>query len=139
LELADAPRQALPWIREQLHPVKPIEAARVRQWIAELDSDDFAVREAALQKLVQADRQIVPALRQTLENKPSLEARRRIEEVLRQLVKYPPSEMLRSQRAIAVLEKIGSAEARQVLQELTQGAPTARETQAARESLQRLR
>jgi hypothetical protein len=136
--LAAAPRQTVPLLQRYLQPVKPIEATRVRQWIAELVSDEFGVREAAFRTLVKADRQVEPALRRALEDKPSLEARRRLEDVQRQLAKNPSLEMLRSLRAIAVLEQIGSADARMILQEIARGAPAARETLDARDALERL-
>ena len=104
-----------------------------------MDSDGIKVREAALHALAQADRQVEPALRQTLAGKPSLEMRRRIEDLLRQLLKNPSANTLRSLRAIAVLEHIGTPEARQVLQTLARGASAARETQAAADALKRIR
>jgi DNA polymerase-1 len=78
-----------------------------------------------------------PALRQALENKPSLEVRRRIEELLEK-AKTPTGENLRSLRAVQVLEHIGTDEARQVLKKLAEGAAGARLTQEAKASLERL-
>jgi hypothetical protein len=45
---------------------------------------------------------------------------------------------VRGMRAVEVLERIGTAEARQVLQVIAQGAPGARLTREAQEALKRL-
>jgi len=47
-------------------------------------------------------------------------------------------EDVRGVRAVAILERIGTAEARAVLEEITQGAPGARLTEEAREALRYL-
>jgi hypothetical protein len=47
-------------------------------------------------------------------------------------------EKLRHLRAIQVLEQIGDDPARQVLEQLAQGAPDARVTEAAKSALNRL-
>jgi len=47
----------------------------------------------------------------------------------------PGAEVLRTQRAIQALERIGTAEARHVLQALAAGAPAARETREAQQAL----
>ncbi len=52
--------------------------------------------------------------------------------------KEGPSEYLRQLRAIEVLECIGTAEARRVLEAISQGATEARLTQEAQAALQRL-
>jgi hypothetical protein len=65
--------------------------------------------------------------------------RRRIERLLDRL-KYPltSGKTLRELRAVEVLEHIGTAQAKQVLQELAQGAPGSRLTDETRVSLERL-
>ncbi len=39
--LADAPKQALPFLGQRLKPIVPPDDKRVRRWIADLDNDDF--------------------------------------------------------------------------------------------------
>jgi hypothetical protein len=77
-----------------------------------------------------------PTLRQVLKGRPTPEVLRRVEQLLERL--KAPSESLRPFRAVEVLEHIGSTEARQVLEALSQGAAEARLTQEAKASLERL-
>jgi hypothetical protein len=80
-----------------------------------------------------------PALRKELAQKRSLEFRRRAEGILEWLEGQTlPAELLQSLRAVAVLEYLGTPEARQVLQALASGAAEARLTRAAVAALQRL-
>jgi hypothetical protein len=80
------------------------------------------------------------ALRKALEEKPSLEKRRRVEALLDCLVCQ--TEMTpdapRQLRAIQVLEQIGSSEARQILSSLAEGAPAAPATRDAAAALARI-
>jgi HEAT repeat protein len=79
-----------------------------------------------------------PALREVLAGKPSAEVRKQAEELLagQRLVRSP--EVLQRLRAVQVLERVGSPEARQLLKALARGAPAARETREAKASLDRL-
>jgi hypothetical protein len=79
------------------------------------------------------------ALRKMLAGKPSLEARRRAEELLEKLRgPLPAGERLRSLRAVEVLEHAGTESARELLTRLASGAPEARLTREAKGALQRL-
>ncbi|MHB1425449.1 MAG: hypothetical protein ACYC3I_19940 [Gemmataceae bacterium] len=80
-----------------------------------------------------------PALRRTLQDKSTLEVRRRVQALLERLrgpVTHP--ELLQALRAVAVLEDIDTPPARRLLQELAKGVPEARLTREARESIRRL-
>jgi RNA polymerase sigma factor (sigma-70 family) len=137
--LAVAPEETVPFLQEHLHPARPADAERLRDLLAELESEQFAVREKAQKTLEELGNLAEPALRQTLTNKPTLEVRRRVQALLENLrgpVTKP--EMLRSLRAVAVLEDIGSTPARRLLEELAKGTPEARQTREAKESLHRL-
>jgi hypothetical protein len=70
---------------------------------------------------------------------PSLEVRRRIEGLLEKAA-HPvlPSERLRPLRAVEVLERTGTDDARAILKELASGMPEARLTEEARAALGRL-
>ncbi len=60
----------------------PLDADKLKSLIAELDSDNFAVRERATHQLEAQGAHAQPALRKALEGKPSAEARRRMERLL---------------------------------------------------------
>ena len=80
----------------------------------------------------------LPALHRALEGNPSLEMRRRLEQILGKLEQSPRSDYLRAVRALEVLEHIGTSEAREVVATLSRGAPAARLTRAAQQAQQRL-
>jgi hypothetical protein len=121
----------------------PTAAADVtRKLLADLDGDSFERREAAVKRLKELGLQAEPALRAALRAKPSPEQKRRIEAVLAALPQapQPPSaEELRQLRAVIVLERIGSPEARRLLEELAKGPESARLTRQALAALACLR
>lgn len=136
--LVRAPSQAVPFLREQ---VSPVTAERLARRIRELDSDDYPIRVRAVNELAAMGTFAEPKLRQLIAEKPSLEARRRAEELLA-LLDNPSAmtEHLRTLRAVEVLERIGTYPARQTLQLLAEGAAEAaltRETMAALARLKR--
>jgi hypothetical protein len=136
--LATVPKVVLPFLRERLQPALPADPQRVRQLIADLDSDEFARREASSHELEALGDKVRPALRRALEGKPNLEQRKRLEALLAAPRTIRQPELLRQVRAVQVLEMIGSEEARHVLRSVAKGAEEARLTEEARASLQRL-
>jgi WD40 repeat protein len=137
--LALSPEETVLFLKEHLHPAQPADAERLRHLLAELESEQFAVREKAQKTLEELGDLAEPALRQTLTNKPMLEVRRRVQALLEHLrgpVTKP--ETLRTLRAVAVLEDIGTPPARRLLEILAQGAPESRLTREAKASFQRL-
>jgi dipeptidyl aminopeptidase/acylaminoacyl peptidase len=137
--LAGAAEQAVPLVRDRLRPAKAkVDAARIARLIAELDDDEFAVRERASAELDRLGLEAVPAWRRALAKKPGAELRRRLEELLRKHDKAgAPADQLRTIRAVAVLELAGTRQARRVLQKLA-GGPDALLAQQARSALDRL-
>jgi hypothetical protein len=109
----------------------------ISQWIEDLGSDQFAVRQTASRQLEKLGEHACSAIRTALEGKPSLEARRRLEQLLQGVEGWTP-ERLRSVRALEVLELIGTPEAQHVLTLLAQGASESRLTQEAKASIERL-
>jgi hypothetical protein len=137
--LLRAPGQAVPLLREHVRPLK-LEPDHIDRLIADLDSNKFAVRQKAAADLEELRWIAEPALRKALAEKPSLELQRRIEKLLEKLAgPRLRGEGLRSWRAVEVLEGIGTAEARQVLEKLAQGTPGFPLTDEARASVERLK
>lgn len=139
--LSESPKEAVPLLRGALKPVLPAAAEVTRPLIADLDSDTFAKRDAALKRLKELGPRAEAALRAVLKGNPSAEQRQRVEDVLAllaELGKPPSPEALRDQRAVSVLERAGTPEARQLLEEWAAGAESAPLTRAAKAALGRL-
>jgi len=139
--LVGSSAQAVPWLRERVRPVKTgIERRKLVRLIADLGSEEFAVRDEATRELEKLGELAEAALRAALAARPELEPRRRMERLLEKLNGQVLSlEALRALRALEVLEQAGTAQAKALLAELAKGAPDARLTQEARAALERLR
>jgi WD40 repeat protein len=140
LTLAAHPADAVPLLRQHLRPVPAVDAGQVAAWVADLDSEEFATRERASRELDRLGEVAVPALTKALAGKPPPEMRRRIERLLDRhgRPEQPAPEGLRQLRAVEALERVGTAEARRLLEELSGGAAEARLTREAKASLRRL-
>ncbi|HEY7312523.1 MAG TPA: hypothetical protein VH643_24375 [Gemmataceae bacterium] len=136
--LTEAPDDALPMLAERLRPPAPVDAKRVEKLLSDLDSERFAVRDAAAKELIRMGEQIEPALRRVLNGKPSLEVRNRVQAIQTSLHGAPPAPTLRTLRAIRALERFGTPEARHILRKLAGGAAEARATREAKKALDRL-
>ncbi len=135
--LADFPDAALPVLRQHLRPVAPAPDAVVRPLLADLDGDDFDRREAATAALRTLGIQAEPALRAHREGKVSLETKRRVDGLLKEIVAWPVPESLAPLRGVAVLARLDAAAARPMLDELARGIAHAPLTRAARAALGR--
>jgi len=138
--LSTSAPQAVPLLKAKVRPApaaaEPLHIARL---IADLDSEEFATRQKAMAALRQLGERAEPALRDALDGKVTLETRKRIEELLESVRRSAVSgENLRDQRAVEVLEHIGTADAQKVLKALADGAAEARLTREAKASLERL-
>jgi hypothetical protein len=136
--LARAPTQAVELIAKQLAPVPLEKANQIRQLIVELDHDRFTVRQNASAKLEVLGEAAEDEMRAALKNRPTLEVRIRLDQLVEKLDLLKSPVRLRALRAVEVLEHIGTPAACEALQTLSRGAPQARLTQEARASLQRL-
>lgn len=136
--LVSAPASTVHFFRTRLRPVSGVAAERLVPLIADLDSDNFERRQKAEKALEELGELAVPALEQALKQRPSLEARRRIDGILDPLRLNLRCEQLRAIRAVEVLEHLGTLESQEVLQTLARGAAEARLTQEAKDSLKRL-
>jgi hypothetical protein len=140
--LASAPDDSLRLLRDRLKPAKveALDEAAVAKLIAQLDDDDFEVRERATVALEKLGPKIAPVLRVAVGKTKSAEVRRRLGALVERWSKAPLTmEDLRVLRGVEVLEAIGTAEARQVLKVLSEGASEALLTREAQAALQRLR
>ena len=123
---------------QALRPAGLADQTKIQKWITDLDSQTFAIRQTAAKELEKVGDQVQVPIQKALNGNPSLETRRRLEQVLKSLPDIPGPETIRTIRAIMALERIGTTDARGVLEALAGGAPGARETEEAKESLQRL-
>jgi WD40 repeat protein len=139
-QLARSPKQTVSFLGEQLQTGFVLEQELIAKLIRSLDDDDFAVREKASRELAGFGKHAEPALRQAWDNNPSIEARRRIERLLPKLTgdPWPPSDVLRILRSIEVLERIGSEEARTIIERLAKNSADSWTPGAAKAALQRL-
>jgi hypothetical protein len=144
--LVRAPGQTVTFLKGRLRAVRKGEVLdaseeRLRNLVADLDDDRFAVREAASAELGKLGGSAGAALRRALAANPSAEVRARVERLLaaleRQWTLGQEGELIRTVRAIRVLEQVGTDEACAVLRELAAGWPPARETREAKAALER--
>jgi WD40 repeat protein len=118
--LADHAGEAAPFLHRALGTAPTADAQRVARLLTDLDDSRFAVRDKAAAELAELGRVAEPALRRALEARPSLEVRRRVEQLLGKLA-APEAERFRVIRAVEALERMGTAEAREVLRDLEAG------------------
>jgi len=137
--LTAAPQQGVPLLGERLKSVPRLPPQQLPRLIAGLDAETFEAREQAMAELEKLGELAHPALLKALAAKPALELRKRLEQLLAKLDNQPLSaDTLRLVRAVEVLERCGSTEARLVLEKLAQGAEGARLTREAQGAMERL-
>lgn len=136
--LAGSPATAASYLREQLRPPPPDRTTRL---LTDLDDADLEVRERATRELERGGSNVEKPLRELMARASSAEVRSRVGALLASLdrpIPLPSGEPLRRLRAIAVLERIGTAEAREALESVARGSDTARDVRHARAALERL-
>jgi hypothetical protein len=138
-QLQTMPRQTVALLRQQLRPVSPLDVRAVGRLLDDLGSEEFEVRQRATSELEKLGPLVESLLRKRLAAAPALEVRRRLEMLLEALDSFASQpEQMRADRAVEVLEHVGSAEARALLRELAGGATEAPLTRQAKASLKRL-
>jgi hypothetical protein len=139
--LVTIPGQALPLLKRRVQPAAREKMQRVRQLIADLDSDSYDIREAASKELTVLAPIAELMLRKTAAETTSAEVRSHAQAVLKPLgsgvLKDP--DILRPSRAIWVLLRIATPEAQAVLKSLADGAPDVWQTQEAQAALEYLK
>jgi RNA polymerase sigma factor (sigma-70 family) len=140
-KLVASPAQTVPYVRAHLQPVPAEDENHVGRLIADLDNDEFKIRERATAELDSLSEDVLGSLQKALKNQPTPEARRRLQALIEkqdQRRRNPSTDRLRALRAIELLELAGTPDARQLLEKLAHGADGARLTQEARAALERL-
>ncbi len=138
-KLVQAPQDAVTLLRKTLRPSTAKELERMRTLVGDLRSDQFVKRQQAVAELEILGELALPLLEKALGDNPPLEVRLRVEKLLEKLEGPGAAPaVLQQLRALAVLELIGSVEARALVQSLAAGEPEAWLTRAARAVQQRL-
>lgn len=137
--LQAVPGDAVPFLGKSLQTVAAAEKQHVEQLIADLDDDQFTKREEAMKELQKRAAAFEPLLAEAREKQPAGEGRNRLTLVLKNLKESElPRSLLVEQRAVDVLERIATSEARKVLEAAAAGAHGARLTEQAKAALERL-
>jgi RNA polymerase sigma factor (sigma-70 family) len=108
--------------------------AQMQQWLKDLDSDRFPVRQQATAQLEKFAAGNGEFLRQAQQQVVLVESRRR----LAQILERPDPEKLRRLRMLEVLERIGTGQARQFLKALAREGDDAELSREATASMKRL-
>lgn len=141
LKLASAPKQSIALLRGRLAPVLGVDAKKIDQLLADLGSSNFKTRTQATAELSALGELALPTLQKAFASPVSLEAKRRMEPLIHKLMSGTlTAGRLRVVRAVEVLDKIATPEARQIVAALAKGAPGAlltREAQAVVERIDR--
>jgi hypothetical protein len=137
-DLVAAPGQSIPFLKQKLRPARAVDPKRVARLIADLDSKRYSVRQKATIELEKLGDLAEPALRARLTGNLPLESQQRLDRLLQKLEGLS-TERLRTLRALAVLEQVGRAPAREVLEALAKGPAEARLTRDAKAVLKRFR
>jgi RNA polymerase sigma factor (sigma-70 family) len=118
-DLANSPQEAVPFLKTRLSEVSWPDPKEVPRLLADLDSDQFNVRENASAALEELGEVAEPLLRKALEGVPSTEVRVRVGALLVERKDHGlPAKKVRVVRALEVLEQVGTAEARAVIEGL---------------------
>lgn len=138
-QLEQRPKEAVALLRKHLQPAPRIDEKAAVLHFRDLSNANFAVRQQAMAALERCAEQVAHLAEQALKNPRDLEEKRRLELLLEKLDDpFSDPNRLRIHRSLILLERIGTPEARQLLEELAQGAPAALLTTEARYSLQRV-
>jgi hypothetical protein len=134
------PKLALKLMQNRLRPLSAMDANRMAKALEDLDHERFQVREKATLDLAKLGEMAEPFLRKTLAQPPSLESKRRVEFLLSRLDTGSLSpDQLRILRGFELLERLGGAQARDLLEAHLRQMPGGRLGEEAQGCLRRLR
>jgi hypothetical protein len=135
------PARSVPFLQDRLKPRGELpDEKKIKQFIADLDNDEFVTREKASKALEKIGKPAEDTMRQALAEGPSLETKKRLEKLLSLLGKDHPltADQQRDVRAVRVLEQAGTPEARKLLESLTKESCGWWVTHEAKTALERL-
>jgi WD40 repeat protein len=132
--LSSDTERTIPFLQKQWRTLLAVDEKKIARRIADLDSEQFAVREQATAELEKHGLIVLPALQRALEGSPSLELRRRIEQIRDKL----DGQLMRLRRMSFVLEQLGSPPARELLTTIASRKLDDRLTHEAHAAVQRL-
>src|SRR5262249_5316545 len=137
-QLERKPKETVELLRKHLKPAQAAEDKVIAQHLRELASGNFAVRQQASNTLEKLGEQTAPHVTAALKKPANLEAKRRLETLLEKLDRpMENADNLRVYRCLVLLQRLNTPEARELLDELSRGAPSSWLTAEARYSLQR--
>jgi WD40 repeat protein len=133
-KLTLAPDSILAQLKARVHSVVKPNPKQVAKLIADLSSEEFALRTKATKALYELGDGVERAMREAQKAFPTLEASRRLAQILKKLEADQTGmekEIVRKLRAIDALEQMGTPEARRFLEVLAKETPNARVEEAA--------
>jgi WD40 repeat protein len=135
-----APADTAAFLGKKLNPVGEAEKTRIKALLNNLDADEPKTREKAMENLQELAAAFEPLLAGVARDHEPGEVRNRVRFILRQQrEKAVPQKLLVQIRALIVLEQLGTAQARQALEKMANGAAGARVTEEAKQAFERLR
>ena len=85
-------KETVAFLRQQLRPVRVSDdLQRIPRLLADLDNNEFSVREIASEELAKLGSLALPALKKALASEPPPEVRTRVEALLEKLARQPPT------------------------------------------------
>jgi hypothetical protein len=136
--LSEAGGTAVADLRRRLEPPPLPDPARVRRWLADLDSGTFRARERAFAELARRGDRVELALLRALNDGATLEKQRRIAKLLEGLTPDRSPGRLSVLRGVEALERGRTAQALQALEELARLPEDHLVAREARVALERL-
>ena len=136
--LVQSPDQAIGLLRRKPHPVSTDK--KFKQWIDELNSNRFQVRESAMKELTNSAELAEAAMRQALAKPLSAEVQRRVTQLLDKLpTAAPHPTTLATIRSLELLEIINTPEALHFIEEIRRVAGDPIRKREAEQTLNRLK
>jgi WD40 repeat protein len=137
--LINDPARSVPFTKKQLANAQPFADEMIEKLIANLDADEYNLREEASKNLAKLGWTAEPAMKKAYAKTSSAEVKARLERLLTTLPKekLDPTTVFAA-RVTELLERVGTPEAQELLTELAKGSPSAHLTQEAGDSVKRL-